>query len=135
MSASLFMQSLHAPNLRRLKILVTREERFVKAKHYFDDMSDLVFGFVPAPLERSPVRNLEVYVTGPTSKPPDCCTRFITIPFDRFPALRQLLLRIDGQLGNTCILPDGHTATYPTLERLELPRMLGWNLAVLARSC
>jgi len=127
----LFMQSLHAPNLQRLKILVTREERFVKAKHYFDGMSDLVFGFVPAPFEHSPVRNLEVHVTGPTSKPPDCCTRFITIPFDRFPALRQLYLRIDGQLGRPCILPDGRTAAYPALERLELLECWGGTLPFL----
>ncbi len=123
-----FMQSLDCPNLRRVYVLF-RIENFDREGLGGDiDISDLVFGLIPASVEPSPIQDLEIRIC--TLKPHQC---FLSIPFQKFPALRVLSLQIDGHLKAPPLLADETSTTdvFPVLERVELNHCKGGTVGFL----
>lgn len=130
---SLFMHALHTPNLQNFKLHV----EFLLAGrdlHDFYDVSSMLFSFVPAPFQCSPIQNLDVRICGDISSLGDLsCNSFISFPFERFPGLRSLSVHIAGILGAPRLLPDDFatTRTFPALEHIVMSKCWGGALPFL----
>jgi len=129
----LLVQSLQTPNLESLSISVVLELEFESGAHSDSeaalpvDLSSAVFAFTPSSKAQLPAQRLHLSVHG--SKRMRCCRILLSVPFERFPALCNLSINIEGviQVETPYDYPDSDStpSAFPALKSIRFVKCWG----------